>query len=412
MWTHLCLIGWRNLWRNRRRSLLSALAVGFAVAVLCFVMALQQGSYASMIHNTARNATGHLQIQHEAYWPDLDLWRALIDPWPLVRQVEALPHVEGVAPRIQTAALVSHGERTFGAAVTGLDPEREARGFTLPARIRQGRFLAPSDAQAAVLGAALAANLGVVVGDEVALLGQGSDGSLAAARLTVVGLYETGMPELDRTSLAAPLPAIQEAFALPHAVTEIAILLRQDRHRAATVAAIEPALRAAGRTDARVLDWVTLIPGLEESMRLDWYMGLVFFFIMVLVVGFGIANTFLMAFLERRHEFGVLLALGMKPSRLAVMVYAESILLTLLGVAVGLAAGVPIVLYFQHEGISFGETGGEILTQYGMDPVVHPLLVPVVLLWSIGMVLAVSVLLAIYPAWKAARLRPVEAMRA
>lgn len=400
---------WRNIGRNRRRSVLSALAIGFAFGLLVFSMSLQRGSYADMIQNTVRVQTGHLQIQKAGYWPERELSEWL-DPAGLLAAVDGLPHVIGVAPRVTTAALASKGEHTFGVAVLGIDPGREPKVSTLAGMVRKGAFLAPGNEDGALLGQTLAKNLGAAVGDEIVFIGQGADGSMAAGRLTVRGLFKTGMGDLDRSTMVAPLSTVQEAFSMPGGVTEIAVLLDSERSRPETERQIRSTLDGLGRADAVVLGWPTLMPGVEQGIRVDWTSGLIMYAVLVLVVGFGIANTFLMAYMERIHELGVLLALGMRPRRLSRLVYLESVLLVGLGIVIGLVIGVPVTLYYQMHGIDFGMDEA-VTAKYGMSSVIHPQLEPLVLVWACGIVLAISLAVAVYPALKAARIRPVEALR-
>ena len=407
----LIRIAWRNIGRNKRRSLLSALAVAFAVAILIFAMALQQGSYADMIFNTVHARTGNLQLQHHEYWPKMNLAKRLKGAGDLLPLIDVTPGVRACTPRIQAAALVSTDTGTFGALIQGIDPDREARTSTLADVVREGRYLEADDHEGALIGATLAKNLGTAVGDEIVLIGQGADGSLAAARLTVRGTVKTGIAAIDRAAVAAHIVAIDEAFSMLGAVTEIAVLLDRDKDRPAAIAAMEQLLAERNRDDARVVPWTTLMPGIEESIKLDWYSGQIILLVLVLVVGFGIANTFLMAYLERIHEFGVLLSLGLKPSRVGFLVLAESLALTLLGVALGMAVGIPITQYFHHTGIYFGEGAEAIMAEYGMSPVIHPVISSLVLERSATIVLAVAAVLALYPAWKASRLTPVEGLR-
>lgn len=400
---------WRNVGRNKRRSVLSALAIGFAFGLLVFSMSLQRGSYVDMIQNTVRVHTGHLQIQRAGYWPEQRLSDKL-DPAGILERLDGLPHVVGAAPRVATAALACKGDRSFGAAVFGIDPAREKTVSSLASVIRAGAFLEPGDRDGILLGTTLAKNLGAAVGDEIVFMGQGADGSMAAGRLIVRGLFKLGMGDLDRSSLAANLATVQEAFSMDGGVTEIAVLLDGERSRSETERRVRAELDEMGRTDAAVLGWPTLMPGVEQGIQIDWNSGLIMYAALVLVVGFGIANTFLMAYMERIHELGVLLALGMPPRRLARMVYLESVLLVGIGLVVGLAFGLPPTLYYQAKGIDFG-LNEELTAQYGMSSVIHPQLQPLVLAWAGGIVLAISLAVAIYPARKAARIRPVEALR-
>jgi putative ABC transport system permease protein len=408
----LLRIAWRNIGRNKRRSLLSALAVAFAVAVLTFAMALQQGSYADMIYQTVHARTGHLQVQHPDYWPDADLTKRLKQPGEILNALEAMPAVLASAPRIQAAALVGTEENTFGALIQGIDPARERETSTLANMVREGKFLETNDRDGALLGAGLAKNLGVELGDEIVFIGQGADGSLAAGRLIVRGITRMGIAELDRTAVTAHVDRIGEAYSMRGAVTEIAVLLQGNEEQDAAESGIEATLQAMGvGSDARVVPWTTLMPGIEQSIKLDWYSGQIIYFVLVLVVGFGIANTFLMAYLERLRELGVILALGMRPRGVALMVYAESVFLTLMGVLAGLAIGIPVVQFFHRKGIYFGKEAEEIMAEYGMSATIHPALSPLVIRLAVLIVGGVALVLALYPACKASRLAPLDGMR-
>lgn len=403
-------IAWRNVGRSKRRSILTALAIAFAVVVLMSMMAIQRGSYADMIYNTVHVHTGHLQVQQAGYWPEMDIACKLSGYERILAAVTNLPHVVAAAPRVNAPALVSKGQRTFGTMLYGISPRHEAAASTLREIVTSGAYLEDDDRDGALVGAVLASNLGVAPGDEVVFLGQGADGSIAAGRLVVRGIVSFGVADMDRMAMAANLGAVQEAYSMHGAVSEVAVLLDHDRYRPEVEQTLRDDLARQGERQAAVLGWPRLLPGIEQTIKLDWSSGLILYGVLVLVVGFGIANTFLMAYMERIHEFGVMLALGMRPATLSLLVYAESAILSLLGLVAGLAAGVPLVLYFQVHGIEFGMSE-DVLSQYGMSPVIHPLLTPLVLQWTVAIVMGMALLFAIYPALKAARLRPVEALR-
>ncbi len=403
-------IAWRNIGRSKRRSLLTALAVALAVALLVFIMALQRGSYVDMIYNAVHAHSGHVQIQREGYWPDRDIAKRLSGYESILDAIAGVPHVVAFAPRVNAAALVSNDQRTFGTTLFGIDPDREAETSTLKSALRDGAYLGSNDLDGVLLGEALADNLGVGVGNEVVFIGQGADGSIAAGRLTVRGILHFGIAEMDRSTMAVHIKTVQDAYAMNGAVSEIALLLDHDKHRFMVEEEIRSRLEQEGFDQAVVLGWPELLPGIEQAIKLDWNSGLILYGILVLVVGFGIANTFLMAFMERIHEFGVLLSLGMRPCSVSLMIYMESVLLSLVGVIIGLGIGIPVVLFFQSRGIDFGY-GEDMMSAYGISAIMHPQLQPLVLYWAVSIVFGMALLFAIYPAVKAAYLKPVEALR-
>lgn len=403
-------IAWRNIGRNKRRSILSAAAIAFAVAILTFSMSLQQGAYANVIYNTVHNSTGHVQIQHRDYWPDRNLWKRVAHADDIIAEVKQVPHVIGAAPRVNATALVSAGTHSFGAIIKGIAPDHERAVSTLADVIVDGSFLSAGDDDGALVGSMLAKNLGVTVGGELVFLGQGADGSLAAGRLTVRGILRTGISEIDRTMVVTALPTVQEAFSMTGGVSEIAVLMDDDRRRHDVAEQIRERLQRQGHGDAVVVDWSTLMPGVEQSIKVDWTAGLILYALLATVVGFGIANTFIMAFMERIHELGVLLALGMRPALLSAMLYIESVLLSVSGIVLGLIAGALIVQYVHGIGIHFGDGSEELMARYGMSPTIYPELSWLVVRWAVGIVLTVALMVAIYPAARAARLEPAKAL--
>ncbi len=403
-------LAFRNIFRNKRRSFLTLLAVGVASGLLLFSVSMQKGSYEEMIRNNLRLRTGHFQVQRKGYWEKQDIARKLENPGEIMKLIQGFEEVQAVAPRVNGAALVSYESRTFGALICGMDPVLEARMSTLRDVVFEGEFLDLQDKRGALVGAGLAKNLGVTLGDEFVFLGQGADGSLAAGKLHVRGLVKSGFGDMDRMFIAAPLATVQEAFSLGTAVSEVAVLLSHDNDREHVAGALRDLLREKGLSRAAVLEWPTLLPGVEQSIKIDWYSGMFFYFALVLVVGFGIANTFLMAYMERIREFGVLLSLGMKPVLLGVLVYWESVILSVGGVVFGFLLGVPVTFFYQVKGIDLSESAAA-MSQYGLSTLMHPKLTGAGFVWSGGMVLVAALVLAVFPAIKSSRLKPVEALR-
>jgi len=401
-------IAWRNIWRNKRRSLLTLMAVAAACTLLIFMMAMQKGSYASMISNTVGAQSGHIQVQHVDYLEDGALESAVPCPGDIIAAVSNTAHVVAVAPRISAPVLASHGNHTFGALLLGVDPELEKGLSRIPHVVSTGRWLETDDREGVVLGHLLATNLSVGVGDEIVFLGQARDGSTAAARQTVRGIFEFGMDEMDRAVLVGHIGMVGETHAMEDAATAVAVLLDTDKKRGAAAAGMRAAL--ADEADLAVREWPELLPGVMQTIRMDWNTGLIMYAVLVLVVAFGVANTFLMAFLERIREYGVLLSLGMGPVRMGLMAYTESVLLTLAGLVVGTGVGSAWAYWLQVHGWEF-TSEGHLTSKYGVDPVIYGELSWEVVGWAVGIVFVMTVAMAVYPAVKASRLRPVEAMR-
>ena len=226
-------VGWRNLWRNRGRTWRTALSIAAGAMVVICGMSVQTGMYGDMIDLATRLGSGHLQVQHTQYLDDPRPKYLISGAESLARQLEALPEVAATTVRAEAFALVSIGEKSVGALIQGVDPERERVVSDLPKSLSQGTYLAQSDH--AYVGAGLARNLGVGLGDEVVILGTGIEGSVAAMVLTVGGIMETGQGEIDRSLVQVALPALQAAFGFANGGQRILVNLHN-------IGAIEPAL--------------------------------------------------------------------------------------------------------------------------------------------------------------------------
>ncbi|MBC2715742.1 MAG: ABC transporter permease [Desulfobacteraceae bacterium] len=262
----------------------------------------------------------------------------------------------------------------------------------------------------ALIGSLLARNLKVRVGDELTIMGQGKDGSVAAAILTVCGIYESGMDEFDRNTLHIPINTFQAVYSMESAVHEIIINVNSLRDVPMVKAKIINRLKDILQGNALVvMDWDELVPGLTQSIRIDLTMGIIFWFLLVVIVAFSILNTFLMAIFERTREFGVMMAIGTTPQRLVKLLLYESNFMTIVGVGLGILTGCGITMVFQIYGIDMSGSS-EILKQYGMSGRIYPRLSIITAFAGPVLVWLITVGVALYPALKIKRLKPVEAM--
>jgi ABC-type lipoprotein release transport system permease subunit len=252
----------------------------------------------------------------------------------------------------------------------------------------------------------------VTIGDELTVLGQGRDGSIAATVVQVKGIFSSGIDEFDRSTLQIPLATFQDIFTMDDAVHEVVVIAKS----LSDVSKIKSKIQAGlvginSRKSLKTLDWQDLMPGLRQAIEMDLVSGLIFYGLLIIVVAFSILNTFLMAIFERTKEFGVMMAIGTTPRRLTKVLLVESMAMTLIGIIAGIILGIVVTYYFQVHGIDFSG-GSELLSQFGITGRMYPKLS--FLSVSIGpfMVLFFTFFAALYPALKVRRLRPVEAMTA
>lgn len=401
-------VAWRNLWRRRLRTWLSAGGLAFAIFLVSATVSLQGGSYRGWVDTATGLATGHFQVQHPDYFDDPAVRHVLAEGAALVRELGAVAGVVGVAPRAEAFVLVAAGERTFGALALGVDAAREAAMFDLPRRIVAGEFLPREDS--AFIGTALAANLGIGLGAEIAGLGSTAEGGVAALVLTVDGIFETGQAELDRSMMLAPLAAVQAAFELGDGVHRLAV----NAADASRVDAMQPALAAAMPAAARLLSWRELLPEIEQGIRLDRISAQMIYWLLMLVVTMSVVNAFVMTVFERTREFGMLLAVGMQPNAIVGMLLVEAVCVWVLGAALGLAFALAALLPLGVVGVptAMGVEGmDEMTTRLMMPERLYPLVSLDAMTMAPLVMLAGTLLAALVPALRVRRMRPVDALR-
>jgi len=402
-------MAWRNLWRQKRRTWLTTTAMVFSNVLLVFMIALQFGSYDMMIENTLRLFSGHLQVQAQGYLDNPRLRTSI----PAVRELadelqQALPQAR-VTARASAFALASSEQRSFGIQLVGVQPLTEPGVSSLPGLIGSGRYLEGDNAPEIVIGAVMARNLRVDVGDEVTLLGSGRDGSFAAGVVTVTGVFDSGSQEMDRSLAEVPLGYFQETFAMGDHGNSVAIAVSElDRvsQNAQTVAGV-----VSGRAGLVVLDWNEMHPGLRQAIQADLSSGWFMYGVLIILVALSVLNTQLMSVLERTQEFGVISALGVRPGRLAALVMLETALMALIGLAIGVLLGWLVTLYFNIHGFSYPGMQ-EVAERYNLPGEMYPSVTIRTMLLGPTVVFGFCLLAALYPALRLYGLRPVEAMRA
>ena len=405
-------MAWRNIWRNPRRTVLTICAIAFSSLLLVFMLSFQFGSYETMINTSVKIQTGHLQVQAEGYQDKKTIRLVVPNPAAVGEILEIIPHIQAFTFRGQAFSLVSSKDRTYGALVTGIDPIREIQVSRLKKLIRKGSFLSESDNNQALVGKLLARNLRLELGDELTLLGQGRDGSIAATVVNVKGIYSSGIDEFDRSAIQIPLKLFQNVYTMDEAVHEVVIIGESLSDIAEIKRSIELKLsKLDPQMPLRILDWEQLMPGLRQGIEMDLVSGMIFYFLLILVVAFSILNTFLMAIFERTREFGVLMAIGTAPARLTKVLLIESVTMTMIGIFIGILMGCMITLYFQTIGIDISGAS-ELLSQFGISGRMHPKLSVLSAVSGPLAVFIITFFAALYPALKVRRMRPVEAMRA
>jgi len=403
----LLRLAWRNVLRNVRRTLITVAAVSVGLASLVFLWGLIDGMNEQMIENSTSYLSGHLKVHGKGYHDDKKLYRALGDDPAIRARLLKDSNIKALSARVEGKALLNGGNKSRGVMVVGIDPENEVKVTTIYKTIIEGRYLRPDDKDGILIGDKMAQMLGVKPGGETVLITQAVDGSIGAGRYRIVGIFDTGIDVFDSNYTFLTLEAARDLYSMWGRATAWAMRLDQ-RQKSDQVA--ESLSRTLG-PEYEVLGWRKLLPSVVQAVLFHEAMTYIILGIMFVVVAVGIANTILMAVLERTREFGVMMALGTSRLQIVGLVILESILLGIAGIIVGNIVGLGINFYLASTGLNFEQFTDALESMPGLSSIVYP-----VIRWDhvaelSSIVFFISVVPALYPAWRAASVEPVEAIR-
>lgn len=417
-------LAWRNVWRNPRRTALTVAATVFAVFLTVFFVGMADGTHGKLIEDSVRVHSGHVTLAARGYLEERTLDQAVHLDASLRHILDTTPGVAGWTPRIASFALVSKGAASEGVAVLGVDPRSEGEVSTLPDRVVRGRFLQAGESHEILLGRRLADSLGVHLGDQVLLYGIAYSLENAYELFTVTGLVALPEPSLERRLTLISLHDAADFYVYGDRVSEIAVLAAHSVETEKLRGVLRSELAAdgdghrsvdgnghLGSEPVQVYTWREVMPELDQYIVLDRAGMILMLIILVVVVGFGILNTILMAVLERTRELGVLLALGLSPGSIFRIVYWESLFLAGVGLVVGLALAVPVVAWLEGHPIPLAGNWEAVTELIGAEPVMVFALKASNPIDSAVTILFVALVAALYPALKASRGRPVDALR-
>ena len=401
-------LAWRNLWRNRRRTLITITAVVFATWFVIAMRGIQLGTYEHNITFSLNLFSGYLQLQHPGYLENPSLQKSFRFDGGMRELLDRDTRVKGYAPRVYAEGLLSFGDNSHGTAIFGIDPSVERRVTRLVRQLDEGRMLASTTSAEIVVGKTMLKNLRAKVGDEVVILSQGYDGSLGNAKFRIVGTVKTGLADFDRSAVFMGIEALQELLRMQGRVNVVAVALH-DLH---DVGNVTEELNASLDTAAvRALPWEEVMPDLKQGIDLDNYSGILYLGILLVIVAFGILNTVLMSVTERFREFGILLAVGTPQRMLVRLVLIETIFITMIGIVIGNLLGLAVNWYFSVEPIVFTGEFAQMYEEYGFLPVMRSVVQASSFINSSVSVLLISLVSALYPLRRVAKLEALKGIR-
>lgn len=397
-------MGWRGVWRNRRRTLVTMAATSFGLLVMILYHGFMEGYLRSMERSVLDFEAGDLQVFADDYRENPSIYTRIEHPDAVLAKLEA----QGLAgsPRLLGFGMAAAEDASAGVSFRGLDVALDARVSRIQEQLARGEWLDPADPRGVVLGRRIARTLGVDVGDEVLVLSQGADGSMAYDLYRVRGILLGVSDAIDRTGLFMTQDAYRELFVVPEGVHQIVVRRPAD---VSLLSAANQAQLAAGALDVRT--WRQLMPTLATMMDSARSLIVVMFVIVYIAIGMLILNAMLMAVFERVREFGVLKALGVSPFGVLRLILVESAIVTGLAIAIGVTLAIPCLIYLRDVGIDLSSLAGVAVMGIAMDPVWRAVITPDAFRLPILSLVCIVAIAVAYPAVKAALISPVEAMR-
>lgn len=409
----------RNLRRQARRSVLTAAAMIVGGALLMISLPLGDGTHEDWIDSAVRMGSGHIAIQAPGYQATRKIEDRLSHSarraaeaaleTPSIRE-----HVVTVKPQLAVGGLASSPTGARPAQIVGVAPVAEAAFSILDEKVVDGRYLEPDDRLAAYIGTGLAEGLELRLGSRLVLTAQDADGEIAGQLVRVVGIFRTGIPEIDQSLIHIPLSTAGSWLGSREDVTTIAVLISSSRRVPRIRRALQREL--AGEIEAgsvTVMGWREAMPELDAAVKIDDFGNYMFQGILFGIIAMGIINTVLMSVMYRKREFGLLQALGLTPRQTGGLVMIEGLILTTLSGIIGISIGLFITWFFWRDGLDFSFAWEEDWTFSGvvMDPIVIPYFRVARVIQGLVFIFMIGVLASLYPAFRATRIDVAESMK-
>lgn len=398
----LLKISLRNIFRNKRRTTLTVGMMVFGYVLFSFFLSLGEGAYGDIITQFINARTGEIQIHEEDYLENPKLYKAIDHYKPLLKKLESHDYIKSVAPRVKGHALAFLNNKTMGAVIMGIDARQEFKVTTLLKRLTYGRFFQSNSDPSIVIGRKVAKTLKASLGDQIIFISSGADGSIANDKFKVIGIIDSGQSGLDDRMVYMPINLAQEFFSLWGRVHEIVVRTQHKKYKEVAIL-----LKESLDKKLSVSTWEEVEKDFFKAMEADKKGNLMARLIIMLVVAIGVLNTVLMSIMERQREFGILKALGTPPKFLFFMITFETFFIGVFSIIIGTIIAFIVNYYFSIHGIPFDniEYGGFSFNE------MRTTLEPIVFIIPSYVIIFVSVVVSLFPAMKAARVIPVEAMR-
>jgi ABC-type lipoprotein release transport system permease subunit len=388
----LIKIAWRNIWRNRKRTILTMLSIILAIFLSLFTRSMQLGTFGSMISNAVKLSTGYIQIHNEGYWENKSINESFEESSKINSVIESNKNITFNIPRLESFALASSGEQTKGTMVTGTVPNLEDELNKYSEKIIRGEYLNADD-RSILIGDELAEFLNVDIGDTLVLLGQGYHGVTAAAQYPIKGILHLPIPQLNNQLVLMPLKECQYLFASENRLTSISIMLDDPELLDKTTDLIKSELN----NNYEVMTWQEMNKELVQFVDTKLVGGIIMLSILYIVIGFGVFGTIMMMTMERRKEFAIMVSIGMRKHKLLTVVFWETLLIGFVAIVIGLLITYPLILYLSHNPIVLTGEFAESMKSVGSEPLMPFVAKPAIFINQTISVILLALIAVIYP---------------
>ena len=399
-------MAWRNIWRNKRRTLITTASVFFGVVLSAFMSSMQEGSYAQYITTVVNSYSGYLQIHKKGYWDDKVINNSFVFDKNIDTKLKSVKEITIFTPRFETFCLASSEDVTKGVMVIGIDPENEDKIINISGKLTQGHYLRNGD-NGILLASGLAKFLNLKINDTLVLIGQGYHGSSAAGKYPVRGIIKQPSPELDRIVVYMDIKNCQELFSATDLLTSTVIMV----HDNDDVAPAKKELVRILGNDIEVMDWEEMNQLLMNQIKSDRESGIITKGVLYMIVAFGILGTVIMMMAERKKEFGVTLAIGMRKYKLIFIVMLETLFIGMIGVTTGIIASIPLMYYFLLNPIPLTGQAGEMMLQMGFEPAMFFSMEPSIFFNQALTIFIFTLIIGTYPILNIRKLKIINALR-
>ena len=402
-------IAWRNIYRNKKRTLITVTSIFAALFLIILMRALQFGFYDNIIKTVVESYAGYVEVHAEGYWDNQSLDNSMEVDQKLINDISSVEGVENIVQRLQTFSLISMGEKTKGGVINGVDISDEQKITDWNKKMVSGSFdLGENEI---IVGKGIAEYFDIRENDTLILYGQGYRGMMAAGKYPVKGVIDLKNPDLNKLGIFMAIESARNYVSSEEISTHIII----DKEQYYDEEKIVKDLSQILSKDYEIMTWKKTLPEIEQTITADNAGGLIMAFILYIIVVFGMFGTVLMMTEERKYEFGVLISIGMSRVRLFGIILIETIILSMIGVFLAIILTYPISYYFNLNPIDMavlmGEGADQMLEDLGFSP-----LAPMSISWDIPLshalvIFIFSLLISIYPAIKILNLNPVKSMK-